>query len=65
MIWAYPVITLDRLLFNVLWSGWILIGTVLEERDLLHEFGEEYRQYQVRVPMMIPSRSSDETRSVR
>ena len=56
MIWAYPEPTVDRLLFNVLWTLWIVIGTVLEERDLCAEFGDEYRDYQRRVPMLLPLR---------
>lgn len=56
MIWTYPQLTIDRLLFNVLWTAWIVIGTRLEERDLLAEFGDQYRAYQRRVPMLIPYR---------
>lgn len=54
MIWSYPDLTADRLLFNVLWSVWIVIGALLEERDLVETFGREYRDYQSRVPMLIP-----------
>ena len=56
MIWAYPQLTIDRLLFNVLWTAWIVVGTRLEERDLVAEFGDQYREYQQRVPMLIPYR---------
>ena len=56
MIWSYPVLTADRLLFNVLWTLWIVIGTVLEERDLRSELGDEYRDYQRDVPMLLPTR---------
>jgi protein-S-isoprenylcysteine O-methyltransferase Ste14 len=54
MIWTSPDITLDRLLFNVLFTGWIVVGTRLEERDLVAEFGEHYSVYQRHVPMLIP-----------
>lgn len=54
MIWSCPELTLDRLLFNVLFSIWIVIGTLLEERDLVAEFQETYRDYQRSVPMLIP-----------
>jgi len=54
MIWSYPTLTTDRVLFNVLWTVWIVIGTVFEERDLAAEFGEQYRVYQRNVPMLIP-----------
>ncbi len=54
MVWASPDVTADRLLFNVLWSGWMVVGTHLEERDLAADFGEAYRTYQRSVPMLLP-----------
>jgi len=54
LVWACPDLTLDRLIFNFLWTVWIIIGTVLEEKDLVSDFGDDYRQYQKRVPMLIP-----------
>ena len=54
LLWAMPDLSLDRLLFNVLWSVWIVLGAFLEERDLVADFGEEYRQYQKSVPMLMP-----------
>jgi protein-S-isoprenylcysteine O-methyltransferase Ste14 len=56
MIWSYPVLTVDRLLFNMLWTIWIVFGTVLEERDLTAKFGDDYREYQRNVPMLFPTR---------
>ena len=56
MIWSCPNLTSDRLLFNGLWTVWIVIGSILEERDLVLEFGDVYREYQRRVPMLIPRR---------
>jgi protein-S-isoprenylcysteine O-methyltransferase Ste14 len=54
MIWASPDVTADRLLFNILWSIWMVVATRLEERDLAAEFGEGYRRYQRSVPMLLP-----------
>ncbi len=56
MIWCCPDITVERLLFNTLFSAWIVIGTILEERDLVAEFRETYIHYQHSVPMLIPWR---------
>jgi protein-S-isoprenylcysteine O-methyltransferase Ste14 len=56
MIWSCPDLTADRLIFNGLWTVWIVIGSFLEERDLVSEFGDVYREYQRRVPMFIPRR---------
>jgi protein-S-isoprenylcysteine O-methyltransferase Ste14 len=56
MAWASPDLTADRLLFAVLFTGWIVLGTVLEERDLVRDLGEPYREYQKQVPMLVPWR---------
>jgi len=56
LIWSVPDVSSDRLLFNVLWTLWIVLGSYLEERDLVAEFGERYRQYQKTVPMLFPWR---------
>jgi len=54
MIWSCPDLTMDRLLFNLLWTAWIVVGSYFEEIDLIVEFGDAYRKYQRRVPMLVP-----------
>lgn len=56
IIWSCPVLTLDRLIFNIMWTFWIVIGTYLEDRDLHREFGNQYHEYSTHVPMLIPYR---------
>ncbi len=54
MVWAFPVLSTDRLLFNLLWTAWIYAATFWEESDLVALFGEPYRDYQRRVPRLLP-----------
>jgi protein-S-isoprenylcysteine O-methyltransferase Ste14 len=56
LIWSIPDVTSDRLLFNLLWTFWIVLGSHLEEKDMVAEFGERYRDYQRTVPMLLPWR---------
>ena len=54
LIWIRPDISYEKLLFNLLFTGWIIIGTFLEERDMVNEFGDTYRRYQGEVSMLLP-----------
>jgi protein-S-isoprenylcysteine O-methyltransferase Ste14 len=54
LIWSAPDLTSDRLLFNVMWSAYVLVGLQLEERDLIAVYGQAYEVYRARVPMLLP-----------
>jgi protein-S-isoprenylcysteine O-methyltransferase Ste14 len=56
LLWSFPDLTLDRLLLNLLFTVWVIVGTLLEEGKLLATYDDAYRSYQRRVPMMIPWR---------
>jgi protein-S-isoprenylcysteine O-methyltransferase Ste14 len=44
---------------NVVLTIYVIIGTKLEERKLVLEFGDTYIQYQKEVPMLIPFTKSN------
>lgn len=46
MVFATPVMTTSRLLFAIVSTGYLIAAIPLEERSLVHAFGEKYRTYQ-------------------
>lgn len=45
---------LSDIVVNTVLTAYIFIGTILEERKLVMEFGASYLQYKKEVPMLIP-----------
>jgi len=43
-----------HLLFAAVTSGYILVGIWFEERDLVAQFGQRYRDYREQVGMLVP-----------
>ena len=53
IIWTRDI-DLSALVTNIILTLYFIVGTVLEERKLLIEYGDDYRRYQERVSMLIP-----------
>jgi len=54
-IWVwYPEIYVSTLIVNTILTLYLIIGTILEERKLVIELGNSYRQYKKHVSMLFP-----------
>lgn len=52
-LWSAPTMTVAHLVFALLCTGYIFVGTILEEKDLENAL-PEYSQYKKNVPMFMP-----------
>ena len=53
LIWARQM-DISVLIVNVILTSYLIVGTVLEEKKLIKEFGGKYEAYQNSVSMLIP-----------
>ena len=53
LIWARKL-DVSAVFLNVILTSYLIVGTYLEEKKLIREFGEKYAAYQNRVSMLLP-----------
>jgi protein-S-isoprenylcysteine O-methyltransferase Ste14 len=52
--WFTPVMTTAHLVFAVMTTAYMLVAIQFEEKDLIRLYGQKYKDYRKRVPMLIP-----------
>lgn len=52
-VWAFDL-SVSWLVTCIILTAYLVVGTFLEERKLIAEFGDEYRDYRKRVPRLLP-----------
>lgn len=53
-MWATPIMSVTHLLLAIAITVYVVIGTLFEEKDLVRDFGNTYKAYQAKKPMLIP-----------
>lgn len=56
ILWLSPLMSLNSFIVYLALTCYILIGILFEERKLMREFGQEYAEYRLATPMLIPGR---------
>ncbi len=52
-LWC-QVFTMADIIVNIVLTIYVIMGTIVEEKKLISEFGDAYVKYQQEVPMLIP-----------
>ena len=54
LFWITPFMTVQKFVWTVSFTIYIVIGINLEEKECVNMFGDEYRKYQNTTPQLIP-----------
>ncbi len=54
LLWSFGSYTDVELAVHAVLTVYFIVGSLLEERRLLAQFGDRYRRYQQAVPMLVP-----------
>jgi len=54
LLWPMAVMTENLLAFNIAATAYFVIGSIIEERRMVNDFGEPYVRYRQNVPWLFP-----------
>ncbi len=54
IFWFTPIMTVSHLLFAGAMTVNLIVGMNLEEKDLAYLYGDKYKEYQERIPKLLP-----------
>src|SRR5215208_4468424 len=54
ILWLSPSVTVNSFVVYTALTTYVLIGILFEERKLLREFGNDYANYRLTTPMLLP-----------
>ena len=54
ILWLSPSMTINSFVLYIALTTYVLIGIIFEERKLLREFGNDYANYKLTTPMLLP-----------
>ena len=55
-MWSAPTMTVTQAMLSGMMTCYIFVSLHFEERDLVRDLGQDYRDYQTRVRMLLPMR---------
>lgn len=53
-MWTVPAMTVTHFAMSFVFTIYIAVGVALEERDLIRQFGDTYRNYKKRIATLLP-----------
>jgi methanethiol S-methyltransferase len=54
ILWLSPSMTVNSFVVYIALTTYVLIGIIFEERKLLREYGNDYANYKLTTPMLLP-----------
>ena len=53
-MWTVPVMSISQFVMSSLFTIYVAVGIILEEKELIKQFGTTYKEYKKQIATFIP-----------